>query len=134
MNINSNPYRDRMTGTGYLEVYQRLQNYSTTYDNDERDRDRAVGSTDIFDPSGDAYVGQNMRFLSDSRSHTYEVKRFNGSEENPSKLLGLSFQESNGKVQVTQFVDSDGDRFPEVHRLSVIDKASGALEKQVDKA
>lgn len=129
----SNPFRDQLSGPGYIEVYERHQNYSKTYDNDERDRDRTVGVTDIFDSSGDAYVGSNMVFRSDQESKIYEETRYNGVEENPNKLWKLSFHEYGGKLEVMQYTDNDGDKTPEVHRISVVDMATSHLEKVIDK-
>lgn len=129
----SNPFRDQLTGPGYIEVYERHQKYSKTYDNDERDRDRTVGVTDIHDSSGDAYVGSNMIFRSDQQAKVYEETRFNGAEADPNKLWKLSFQEYGGKLEVLQYTDDDGDKRPEVHRISVVDLATSQLEKVIDK-
>jgi len=130
--LNTNPYRDTLTGRGYLDVFQRLENYSKTYDNDSRDRNRDVGVTDILDLSGDAEVGSNMRFQGDSLKRDYDVQRYNGTETNYRTMLNLSFQENNGKIHVTQYADDDGDKNAEVHRFTVVDEASGRIEKVVD--
>ena len=128
-----NPYRDVYTGPGYLELFQRLDNYAKTYDNDERDRDRADGVTDILDTSGDAQVGKNMRFQGDEFVQDYAVQRYNGTELNYSKMLKLSIHQTDDKVYVTQYADGDGDGRAEVHRDTIVNAKTGAIEEMVER-
>ena len=127
-----NPYRDILTGREYLDVYQRQQRYSQNYDNDERDRDPRQDITDIFDAGGDSSVGSSMRFQSHEALKTYSTTRFNGTEDRYSMKMSVSFLEQNGKVEIVQYTDSNGDGQAEVHRLSVVDTKTARILKMYD--
>lgn len=124
-----NPYRDSLTGPGYLEVYGRIQDYAKNYDNDERDRNREIDQVDIHDSTGDPQVGQDLIYKADRKLQTYSIQRSNGSAPNYHKLMRLSFLEKNGKVEVSQFTDLNGDGFSEVNRQTIVDARTGRIEK-----
>ena len=128
MNIK-NPYRDSLTGRGYLEVYGRIQNYAKTYDNDERDRNREIDQVDIHDSTGDPQVGQDLIYKADRNLKNYSIQRSNGTSPDYHKLMRLSFAEQNGKLEVSQFTDLNGDGFSETDRQTVVDIRTGRIDK-----
>lgn len=129
-----NPFIDRLEGREYLEVHARLERYTDTYDNSEYDRDPAVGVIDVFDSSGDASVGANMRFQGDRHTGVYEEVRFNTNKAGDVfSVRRLNFSPVDGKIVATQAADRDGDKFEEFHRQTTINPTTGQIENIVER-
>ncbi len=129
-----NPFRDRLEGYEYLEVHDRLERYTDTYDNSEYDTNPATGVTDVVDNSGDDSVGRNMRFHGDRASGIYSETRFNSNSAGDTfHYTRLSFRDEGGKTIVQQAADHDGDKVEEFFRETVVDRASGQIESVVER-
>lgn len=129
-----NPFRDRLEGFEYLEVHDRLERYTDTYDNSEYDTNPARGITDVFDNSGDDSVGRNMRFHGDRAAGVYSETRFNSNAAGDTfGFTRLSFSNQDGKVTVQQAADRDGDKVEEFFRETVVDRASGQILSVIER-
>jgi hypothetical protein len=128
-----NPFRDKLEGTEYLEVHQRLQTYTSTYDQTQYDRSPAPGVVDVFDSSGDSSVGRNMNFYGNHGSEIYAETRWNtnaaGRDVN---IVKLEFETVKDNLQVVQARDSAGDNHYEFHRLTTIDPRTGQILSVVE--
>jgi hypothetical protein len=129
-----NPFRDRLEGHEYLEVHDRLIRYTDNYDNSEYDSSPATGVTDVFDSSGDASVGSNMRFHGSHHEHVYQETRFNSNKAGDVyNVTRLNFSQVGEKVLVTQAGDNDGDGYEEFHRQTLVNPRTRQIENVVER-
>lgn len=129
-----NPFVDQLEGHEFLEVHDRLERYTDTYDNTEYDSNPAVGVIDVRDSSGDSSVGANMRFQGNRHTGVYEEVRFNTNKAGDIfSVRRLNFTPADGKLVVTQAADRDGDKSEEFHRQTVVNPATGQIENIVER-
>ena len=129
-----NPFIDRLEGHECMEVHDRLERYTDTYDNSEYDRNPAVGIIAVVDSSGDASVGANMRFQGNRHTGVYEEVRFNTNKAGDIfSVRRLNFTPADGKIVVTQAADRDGDKSEEFYRQTVVNPATGQIENVIER-
>lgn len=129
-----NPFRDKLEGTEYIEVQNRLERYTKTYDNTEYDQNPEIGVVDVFDSSGDSAVGSNMMFHGNLSLGAFSETRYNSNRAGDRfHVTKLSFSNQADKVVVVQSRDQDGDKYEEFLRETTIDRASQRIENVVER-